>query len=178
MYVYVYVCICVCPRQIIVATRGALGSIIGLLPNPAALAAQAAAAAAGPAPGTRGGDGSGPLHLLPSAPNSADFARASAGLSPSTTTPGATPPAAVGLGGRPNSAASGLTGGGVGGGVLPTDPYEGCAAAGVEAALALCAVAAHSREVARVLAGKTTLVATLLAVLRERRAGACALMWR
>ncbi|PNH12400.1 hypothetical protein TSOC_000708, partial [Tetrabaena socialis] len=121
---------------LIVSTRGALGTIISLLPQPAA-----AGAADAPAPGLAS---AGPSGALP------------AGL-------------------RPDSAPDGLSGGGGGG--VPYDPYDDAAAAGLDAALALCTVAAHSRDVARVLAGKTTLVATLLAVLRDRRAGEAGARW-
>ncbi len=148
--------------QVLVAVRGALGVIISLLPQSS----------------TPGSAKSASTH-----PASLDSSNVASGLpptpSPSATGAMSTASAASTARALPAVSAPGPRPGGPqagGGGSVPGggDPLDDAAAAGVDAALDLCHVAAHSRDVARVLAGKTTLVPTLLTVLRDRRPGVSA----
>ncbi|KXZ57003.1 hypothetical protein GPECTOR_1g906 [Gonium pectorale] len=144
--------------QVIVSTRGALGTIIALLPNPSAASASVAATGSvEPTSVSRGGGGG----LLATGPAGTPLSPLQMGMGMPLAVES---PSAGGGGGGGSTRASG-TGG------FSSDPFDDATAAGVDAALVLCGVAAHSRDVARVLAGKTTLVPTLLAVLRERRGG-------
>jgi hypothetical protein len=53
----------------------------------------------------------------------------------------------------------------------PTEPLADAPAIGVVAALQLCRVASGTRDVAKVMASKTSVLPTLLAVLRDRTTG-------
>lgn len=145
--------------QVLVAVRGALGVIISLLPQ------STTPSSAKPASAHHASlDSSNVASGLPPTPSTA--ATGTMSTAGAAGTPRALP-AVSAPGSRPGGPQAGASGGVPGGG----DPLDDAAGAGVDAALDLCNVAAHSRDVARVLAGKTTLVPTLLAVLRDRRPG-------
>ncbi|GLI68864.1 hypothetical protein VaNZ11_013409, partial [Volvox africanus] len=156
--------------QVIVNTRGALGTIISLLPSPTATStrgereSQQQLLTSAAASGDLGASIGSVLGLAARGSGSSPLAAGGGGASHASSGPLPAAGAVAGSGCPESAVVNGSGGGGVAG-----EPYDDAAAAGVEAALALCSVAAHSRDVARVLAGKTTLVPTLLAVLRERR---------